>query len=117
MIIAGNVNSVIAIRSNTYRFQKVVITTSVPICGRTVDEVLEGLVKGFAVDTLALGRPDVVYELLHGRDVLGDGPGKLGPVAIRLLTHRGLRLAVKGDDPDLRPKYTKHLTLKYLVDR
>ena len=60
--------------------------------------------EGFAIDTRALGRPDVVDELLHGRDVLGDGPGELGPVAVRLLAHRGLGLAVKGDDPDLRAK-------------
>ena len=68
--------------------------------------------EGLAVDALALGGPDVVDKLLHGRDVLRDGVGELGPVAIRLLAHRGIGLTVKGDDPDLRAKYTKNLTFK-----
>ena len=80
--------------------------TPASICGGAVDEVLEGLVERLAVDALSLGRPDVLDERLHHRDVLWDGPGELGSVTVGLLTHGSLSLTVKGYNTDLRNQNT-----------
>ena len=84
----------------------VVWLTPASICGGTVDKVLKGFVERLAVDALSLGRPDVLDERLHHRDVLWDGPGELRAVTVGLLTHGGLSLTVKGYDTDLWAKRT-----------